>query len=68
MVAAGVGVTLLPALASRGAYGNARGMTTRPFARPVPSRRIGAVWRKSSARGAAIQAVCDQIARHSGLS
>ncbi len=68
MVAAGVGVTLLPALASRGAYGNVRGMTTRPFARPVPSRRIGAVWRKSSARGAAIRAVCDQIARHSGLA
>jgi LysR family hydrogen peroxide-inducible transcriptional activator len=68
MVAAGVGVTLLPALASRGAYGSARGMTTRPFARPIPSRRIGAVWRKSSARGPAIQAVCDQIARHSGLA
>src|SRR5450755_2292056 len=61
MVAAGVGVTLLPTLASRGAYGSARGVTTRPFARPVPSRRIGAVWRKSSARGAAIAAVCDQI-------
>jgi LysR family hydrogen peroxide-inducible transcriptional activator len=68
MVAAGVGVTLLPTLASRGAYGSARGMTTRPFARPVPSRRIGAVWRKSSARAAAIAAVCDQIVRHSGLS
>jgi LysR family transcriptional regulator, hydrogen peroxide-inducible genes activator len=68
MVAAGVGVTLLPLLASRGAYGSARGLTTRPFARPVPSRRIGAVWRKSSARIAAITAVCDLIARHSGLA
>jgi LysR family hydrogen peroxide-inducible transcriptional activator len=68
MVAAGVGITLLPMLASRGAYGSARGMTTRAFARPVPSRRIGAVWRKSSARAAAITAVCDQIVRHSGLS
>ena len=67
MVATGVGVTLLPVLATRGAYGTVRGMTTRPFARPVPSRRIGAVWRKSSARGRAIAAVCDQIARHSGL-
>ncbi|MGA2344151.1 MAG: LysR substrate-binding domain-containing protein [Steroidobacteraceae bacterium] len=67
MVAAGVGVTLLPALASRGAYGAARGVVVRPFARPVPSRRIGAVWRKSSARAAAIEAVCEQIARHSGL-
>ncbi len=68
MVAAGAGVTLLPALASRGAYGNARGVTVRPFGRPVPSRRIGAVWRKSSARIGAITAVCDQIARHCGLA
>jgi LysR family hydrogen peroxide-inducible transcriptional activator len=68
MVAAGVGVTLLPELASRGAYGNLRGMTTRPFARPVPNRRIGAVWRKSTARGPAIGAVCDVVARHSGLA
>jgi LysR family hydrogen peroxide-inducible transcriptional activator len=68
MVATGVGVTLLPALATRGAYGTVRGMITRPFAKPVPSRRIGAVWRKSSARAGAIVAVCDQIARHSGLN
>jgi len=68
MVAAGVGVTLLPLLATRGGYGTARGTLMRPFARPVPSRRIGAVWRKSSARTAAIAAVCDQIERHSGLS
>ncbi len=68
MVAAGVGVTLLPTLACRGAYGGARGTTTRPFVRPIPSRHIGAVWRKSSARVAAIKAVCDLIARHNGLS
>jgi LysR family hydrogen peroxide-inducible transcriptional activator len=68
MVASGVGVTLLPTLATRGAYGAVRGMTTRPFAKPVPSRRIGAVWRKSSARAAAIGAVCEQITRHSGLN
>jgi LysR family hydrogen peroxide-inducible transcriptional activator len=67
MVAAGVGITLLPQLASRGAYENTRGLVVRPFARPVPSRRIGVVWRKSSARGAAIEAVAEQIARHSGL-
>ena len=68
MVAAGVGITLLPMLASRGAYGSARGMTTLPFAKPVPSRLVGAVWRKSTARAAAIGAVCDQIARYSGLA
>jgi hypothetical protein len=27
----------------------------------VPSRTIGAVWRKSSARGAAVDALCDVI-------
>ena len=52
MVAAGVGITLLPELAGRGAYGNARGVAIRPFAKPVPTRTIGAVWRKSSARRA----------------
>lgn len=67
MVAAGAGVTLLPQLAGRGAYGHARGVVTKPFARPVPARRIGAVWRKSTARLAAIQAVCDLIVRHSGM-
>jgi LysR family hydrogen peroxide-inducible transcriptional activator len=64
MVAAGVGVTLLPELAGRGAYGNARGVVIRPFAKPVPSRTIGAVWRKSSARREAILALAKQIEAH----
>ena len=61
MVASGVGITLLPELAGRGAYGNARGVTIKPFAKPVPTRTIGAVWRKSTARRAAILALCKQI-------
>ena len=61
MVATGAGVTLLPELASQGAYGNARGVTIRPFARPAPSRQVGAVWRKTSARRVAIDAVCKII-------
>ena len=64
MVAAGVGITLLPELAGRGAYGNARGVAIRPFVKPVPTRTIGAVWRKSSARRAAILALCKQIEAH----
>src|SRR6188474_1645447 len=64
MVAAGVGITLLPELAGRGAYGAARGVTIKPFAKPVPTRTIGAVWRKSSARRAAILALCKQIEAH----
>jgi len=68
MVAAGVGLTLLPALATRGAYGAASGLAIRPFAKPAPMRHIGAVWRASSARTRAIQAVTDLIARHAGLA
>jgi LysR family transcriptional regulator, hydrogen peroxide-inducible genes activator len=64
MVATGAGVTLLPELAARGAYRSARGVVLRPFARPAPVRRIGAVWRKSSARRAAIDALCKLIAEH----
>jgi len=64
MVASGVGVTLLPELATRGAYGAARGTVARAFARPAPVRTIGAVWRKSSARRAAIEAVAEVIAAH----
>jgi LysR family transcriptional regulator, hydrogen peroxide-inducible genes activator len=64
MVAAGAGVTLLPELASRGAYGGARGVEIRPFTRPVPVRHVGAVWRRTSARRAAIEAVARVIAEH----
>jgi LysR family transcriptional regulator, hydrogen peroxide-inducible genes activator len=64
MVATGAGITLLPELASRGAYGHARGVAIRPFTRPAPVRRVGAVWRKSSARIPAIEAVCKAIAAH----
>ena len=64
MVATGAGITLLPELATLGAYRHARGVIVRPFARPEPLRKIGAVWRKSSARLAAISAVCAQIETH----
>lgn len=62
MVAAGAGVTLLPELATRGSHAAPRGLVLRPFVKPQPSRRIGAVWRKSSARQTAIQLVSDVIA------
>ena len=62
MVATGAGITLLPELAGRGAYRNARGVALRPFAKPVPVRHIGAIWRKTSARGPAIDALCKLIA------
>ena len=64
MVASGVGITLLPELAGRGAYGAARGVTIKPFVKPVPTRTIGAVWRKSSARREVILALAKQIKAH----
>lgn len=64
MVATGAGLTLLPELAGKGAYGAARGVVIKPFTRPAPVRRIGGVWRKTSARVPAIEAVCKIIAEH----
>jgi LysR family hydrogen peroxide-inducible transcriptional activator len=64
MVAAGVGITLLPELAGRGAYGAARGVSIKPFAKPVPTRTIGAIWRKSSARREVILALSKPIEAH----
>lgn len=62
MVAAGHGITLLPDMALHGPYDDGRSLTVRRFARPVPKRQIGAIWRRSSTRLPAIQAVCDTIA------
>jgi len=61
MVVAGLGITLLPELAVESPFGSQRGLTIRQFAKPAPSRQIGAVWRKSSTRTAALSAVCDVI-------
>ena len=57
MVAAGHGVTLLPELAAETPVGTARGLRIKPFTRPAPSRTLGAVWRKSTTRGPAIEAI-----------
>jgi LysR family transcriptional regulator, hydrogen peroxide-inducible genes activator len=64
MVASGAGLTLLPELAGRGAYRSGRGLVLRPFVRPAPARQVGAVWRSTTPRGAAIEAVTRLIAQH----
>lgn len=61
MVAAGLGVTLLPKLAASGPFAHAAGLAIKPFAKPTPHRSVGAVWRKSTTRAAAIDAVCAAI-------
>ena len=66
MVNAGLGITLLPEMAVDGPFGSQRGITIRQFAKPAPSRTVGAVWRKSCTRAAAVGAVCDVI--HEAIS
>jgi LysR family hydrogen peroxide-inducible transcriptional activator len=61
MVVAGLGITLLPEMAVEAPFGSQRGLTIRQFAKPAPSRSVGAVWRKSSTRAAAVNAVCGII-------
>jgi LysR family hydrogen peroxide-inducible transcriptional activator len=62
MVAAGLGVTLLPELATRGPFAAAKNVVARPFTKPVPHRTLGAAWRRSTTRTAAIAAICETIA------
>ena len=61
MVVAGLGVTLMPELAVESPFGSQRGLVIRQFTKPAPARTVGAVWRKSTTRGAAIDAVCDIV-------
>lgn len=57
MVAAGHGITLLPELAADAPVGTARGLRVKQFVKPAPGRTIGAVWRKSTTRTPAIEAI-----------
>jgi LysR family hydrogen peroxide-inducible transcriptional activator len=61
MVAAGHGVTLLPELAAASPVGATRGLRVKPFVKPAPARTIGAVWRKSTTRGPAIEAIANAV-------
>jgi LysR family hydrogen peroxide-inducible transcriptional activator len=51
MVAANVGITLLPALAVQPPVPRSEAIRLLPFRDPQPSRQIAMVWRKSSALG-----------------
>jgi LysR family transcriptional regulator, hydrogen peroxide-inducible genes activator len=51
MVAAGLGCTLLPALAVPRLTGSGSGVEARPFKTPGASRRIGLLWRLNFPRG-----------------
>ncbi len=66
MVVAGLGLTLLPETAVESPFGSQRGLVIRPFAKPAPTRTVGAVWRKTSTRLPVIDAVCAVL--HSAMS
>ena len=55
MVAAGVGVTLLPMLAVKPPVPPSANLRLLPFRNPPPSRRLALVWRKSSAMSEFLQ-------------
>ncbi len=63
MVAAGVGVTLLPALSVRDPITQPSGIRLVPFRKPAPSRRIALVWRKSSTLDGFLRRIGDGITR-----
>jgi len=66
MVAAGIGLTLLPELAIQldqvAAYRQL--IEIRPFTPPAPSRAIGLVWRRQFARQATINGLAGVIQKH----
>lgn len=60
MVASGVGVTLLPEMATREAR-SIPGLRLIPFKAPAPSRRIGIAWRASDGRVASFRRLAELI-------
>ena len=63
MVAAGVGCTLLPLLASLPGTGSVQGemVQIRPFAPPEPVRTIGLVWRRHYPRESTLRMLATMI-------
>ncbi len=60
MVAGGVGITVLPST-SVGAGGANELIRIRPFAKPVPGRRVALAWRRSFPRPQAVEALRQAI-------
>jgi LysR substrate binding domain len=55
MVVAGLGVSVMPALALEAGDGPGAGIAVRRFPAPEPSRRIGLAWRSTTARDGALR-------------
>src|SRR5260221_591975 len=61
MVASGVGITVLPSTSVGAGESRNDLVRVRPFARPVPQRRVALAWRKSFPRPQAIEALREAI-------
>ncbi len=61
LVGAGMGATLVPALALRSAAMTGSGVVTRPLEVPDAYRRVALVWRRSFPRVAAVEALAEVI-------
>lgn len=64
LVGAGMGATLVPALALRSPAMTGAGVVTRPLELPDAFRRVSLVWRKSFPRAAAVEALAAVILDH----
>lgn len=64
MVHAGTGVTFIPRIAVR----HEPGIRYIPFAAPAPSRTIGLVWRKTSARGELIRQLSELVEKAANVN
>jgi LysR family hydrogen peroxide-inducible transcriptional activator len=65
MVAAGEGVTLLPALAAA-AEARAARVVLRPFVAPAPARTVALAWREGAATEPALRRIADELRRALG--
>lgn len=63
MVATELGISFLPALYVRSEVTREALVTARPLQAPQPARDIGMVWRETSARGAAFDAIAELLRR-----
>jgi LysR family hydrogen peroxide-inducible transcriptional activator len=61
MVASGVGITVVPAAAAEARTAENRLTAVKPFAAPVPSRRVALAWRRSFPRVRAVELVREAI-------
>lgn len=60
MVKAGTGITFMPDIARQKSE---KGIVYIPFSKPVPTRTIGLVWRKTTARKAVMDALINSLKR-----